>query len=316
MTTTTSRWCIATFVALAAIAACAPRCTTRASTSSPTLARTCFAPVARVSSRRWTMTTRRRRGARRARRVQRRVVRAIRSRALQSPRLRRLALRRGRRGNRPRRGGALRAQRSRSRGLRRPRRVHAFLLRRGPRGVHRMRPRPTYRDPPRRRPGVALGEGRALLRRRRRRASTTRRCASSGHVLPLVRIVRPRTRPSLSVRATTWKNPSGCLPGWFASCFASRRPPLAYLGSARRGSSLARWRTLMPLQCCVALVVALGMAESSAWYFDYVNFNATGYRPYAATVFAVLLGSARKALSVSRARRGDRVRRRSTTSAA
>ena len=76
---------------------------------------------------------------------------------------------------------------------------------------------------------------------------------------------------------------------------------LAYLalGAAWVVASAAKWRTLMPLQYCVALVVALGMAESSAWYFDYVNFNATGYRPYAATVFAVLLGSARKALSRS-----------------
>ena len=32
-------------------------------------------------------------------------------------------------------------------------------------------------------------------------------------------------------------------------------------------------------------------------YFDYVNFNATGYRPYVTTLYAVLLGCARKTIS-------------------
>lgn len=32
-------------------------------------------------------------------------------------------------------------------------------------------------------------------------------------------------------------------------------------------------------------------------YFDYINFNATGHRPYATTLYAVLLGCLRKALA-------------------
>ena len=32
-------------------------------------------------------------------------------------------------------------------------------------------------------------------------------------------------------------------------------------------------------------------------YFDYINFNATGYRPYVTTLYAVLLGCLRKALA-------------------
>ena len=168
-----------------------------------------------------------------------------------------------------------------------------------------MRPRPTHRDPPRRRPGVALGEGRALLRRRRRRARLRPDGAHRKTGMYYLWFVScdPELGPSLSVRgATTWKNPSGYLPGMvrFMLPFYGVLS-LAYLalGAAWVVASAAKWRTLMPLQYCVALVVALGMAESSAWYFDYVNFNATGYRPYAATVFAVLLGSARKALSRS-----------------
>ena len=36
---------------------------------------------------------------------------------------------------------------------------------------------------------------------------------------------------------------------------------------------------------------------SARRYFDYVNFNATGYRPYVTTLYAVLLGCARKTIS-------------------
>jgi hypothetical protein len=32
-------------------------------------------------------------------------------------------------------------------------------------------------------------------------------------------------------------------------------------------------------------------------YFDYVNFNNTGYRPYITTLYAVMLGCLRKAIS-------------------
>ena len=32
-------------------------------------------------------------------------------------------------------------------------------------------------------------------------------------------------------------------------------------------------------------------------YFDFVNFNTTGYRPYVTTLYAVLLGCLRKSIS-------------------
>mmetsp|Transcript_63656 Transcript_63656/g.201285 ORF Transcript_63656/g.201285 Transcript_63656/m.201285 type:complete len:304 (+) Transcript_63656:851-1762(+) len=57
------------------------------------------------------------------------------------------------------------------------------------------------------------------------------------------------------------------------------------------------WREILPLQNFITLVMALGMIEMSTWYFDYVNFNATGFRPYLNTMCAVLLGSVRKTLS-------------------
>ena len=42
------------------------------------------------------------------------------------------------------------------------------------------------------------------------------------------------------------------------------------------------------------LIPCVGAARR---YFDYVNFNATGYRPYVTTLYAVLLGCARKTIS-------------------
>ena len=40
-----------------------------------------------------------------------------------------------------------------------------------------------------------------------------------------------------------------------------------------------------------------GLPRLARRYFDYINFNATGYRPYVTTLYAVLLGCLRRALS-------------------
>eukprot|EP00475_Leptophrys_vorax_P027983 TRINITY_DN4013_c0_g2_i1.p2 TRINITY_DN4013_c0_g2~~TRINITY_DN4013_c0_g2_i1.p2 ORF type:complete len:337 (+),score=12.61 TRINITY_DN4013_c0_g2_i1:138-1013(+) len=57
------------------------------------------------------------------------------------------------------------------------------------------------------------------------------------------------------------------------------------------------WRDVLQLQNCITAVVALGMVEMSAWYFDFVNFNATGSRPIGITVWAVSVGAVRKTVS-------------------
>ena len=99
---------------------------------------------------------------------------------------------------------------------------------------------------------------------------------------------------------TVWKNPHGYLPGRMA-------PNLPFFGFACAGylvlgfawtvAYIAHWKELLELHNCITAVVALGMCETAVWYFDYANFNATGYRPYVATIFAVLLGSLRTTLS-------------------
>ena len=52
-------------------------------------------------------------------------------------------------------------------------------------------------------------------------------------------------------------------------------------------------------------VQATSHARATKWsqmhaccrYFDFVNFNTTGYRPYVTTLYAVLLGCLRKSIS-------------------
>ena len=47
----------------------------------------------------------------------------------------------------------------------------------------------------------------------------------------------------------------------------------------------------------MTFVVSLGMIETCVWYYDYSNFNTTGFRPYFVTIFAVVVSAARKAVS-------------------
>mmetsp|Transcript_1135 Transcript_1135/g.2014 ORF Transcript_1135/g.2014 Transcript_1135/m.2014 type:complete len:521 (-) Transcript_1135:1470-3032(-) len=99
---------------------------------------------------------------------------------------------------------------------------------------------------------------------------------------------------------TTWKNPGGYLPGMMASYLPFfGLMSIAYLGVGFMWfvQYFRKWRDVMPLQNCITAVVALGMIEMSTWYFDYVNFNSTGFRPYDTTLWAVIVGSMRKTIS-------------------
>jgi len=99
---------------------------------------------------------------------------------------------------------------------------------------------------------------------------------------------------------TIWKNPDGYLPGMKApnlKFFGFLAMAYLALGFSWAVAYVAHWKELLELQNCITAVVALGMCETAVWYFDYANFNATGFRPYLATIFAVLLGSMRTTLS-------------------
>ena len=99
---------------------------------------------------------------------------------------------------------------------------------------------------------------------------------------------------------TAWKNPNGYLPGMMAPnlpFFAAMSVSYVFLSLAWLSACALAWRHVIPLQHCISVVLLLGMAEMLTWYCDFDDFNATGFRPYATTVLAVLLGALRKSLS-------------------
>lgn len=99
---------------------------------------------------------------------------------------------------------------------------------------------------------------------------------------------------------TTWKNPTGYLPGMMAPLlpfYGAMSIAYLLLGFLWFLQYMRFWRDILQLQNCITLVVFLGMCEMATWYFDYVNFNMTGSRPYGITVWAVVLGALRKTVS-------------------
>ena len=99
---------------------------------------------------------------------------------------------------------------------------------------------------------------------------------------------------------TTWKNPTGYLPGMMApnlDLFMWMSIAYGVLAAGWLLAYAVHWRHIMMLQHCISAVIFLSLVEMSAWYFDFEKFNMTGLRPEGVTVFAVLAGAARKSVS-------------------
>ncbi|GJP75317.1 hypothetical protein CLOP_g5770 [Closterium sp. NIES-67] len=99
---------------------------------------------------------------------------------------------------------------------------------------------------------------------------------------------------------TVWKNPSGYLPGMmtpYLNFFGAMSIAYLLLGVLWLLQYVRFWRDVVSLQHCITAVLFLGMVEMAAWYFDFVNFNASGYRPMGITVWAVSVGAVRKTVS-------------------
>ncbi|CAM6101629.1 unnamed protein product [Calypogeia fissa] len=99
---------------------------------------------------------------------------------------------------------------------------------------------------------------------------------------------------------TIWKNPGGYLPGKMTPLFVFYGiMSLAYLslGLIWFVQYVRYWKEILQLQNCITAVIALGMCEMATWYFDYVNFNATGKRPIGITVWAVTFSAVKKTVS-------------------
>ncbi|KAL3538571.1 hypothetical protein ACH5RR_001937 [Cinchona calisaya] len=98
---------------------------------------------------------------------------------------------------------------------------------------------------------------------------------------------------------TLWKNPNGYLPGRMSplmkfNVFMS----IAYavLSAIWFFQYRRYWKDVLPLQHCIAVVIALGLLEMIFWYFDYAFFNNTGTRPVGITTLVVTIGGVRKTL--------------------
>ncbi|MCO5564262.1 hypothetical protein L7F22_017920 [Adiantum nelumboides] len=99
---------------------------------------------------------------------------------------------------------------------------------------------------------------------------------------------------------TVWRNPTGYLPGRLAPMMKFYGLlSLAYLvlGIIWLLQYFRFWRDILQLQNFISLVIALGMCEMTLWYFDYSNFNETGFRPAGITLWAVSVGAIRKTVS-------------------
>ncbi|KAL5209174.1 hypothetical protein ABZP36_004797 [Zizania latifolia] len=99
---------------------------------------------------------------------------------------------------------------------------------------------------------------------------------------------------------TVWKNPQGYLPGKMAPMMTFYGfMSLAYLvlGLVWFLQFVRCWKDILQLHYHITAVIALGMCEMAFWCFEYANFNSTGTRPMAITLWAVTFTAVKKTIS-------------------
>ncbi|KAI6670244.1 hypothetical protein NL676_005129 [Syzygium grande] len=105
----------------------------------------------------------------------------------------------------------------------------------------------------------------------------------------------------LSVSGTTvGKNPQGYLPGKITplmTFFGLMSLAYLVLGLIWFLQFVKRWKDVIQLHYQITAVIGLGMCEMAFWYFEYTNFNSTGYRPMGVTVWAVTFSADKKTVS-------------------
>lgn len=97
-----------------------------------------------------------------------------------------------------------------------------------------------------------------------------------------------------------WMNPYGYLPGelyHFIPLFGYLTIGYLALGFIWCCLCLYHRSDLLHLQHYVTAVIFLGLLEVATWYFDYRNFNITGYRPIGPVIAGVLLSSVKRTVS-------------------
>lgn len=99
---------------------------------------------------------------------------------------------------------------------------------------------------------------------------------------------------------TLWKNPDGYLPGRMAPLmkfYVVMSLAYAMLCLIWFFQYVRFSKDVLQLQHCITIVIALGLFETSLWYFEYAHFNNTGTRPVGITTWVVTIGAIRKTLS-------------------
>ncbi|RVW52128.1 Transmembrane protein 87A [Vitis vinifera] len=110
----------------------------------------------------------------------------------------------------------------------------------------------------------------------------------------------PKLKEVVLEGKTIWKNPTGYLPGRMAplmNFYGIMSLAFVILGIFWFSQNARFWREVLPLQNCVTLVITLGMFEMAFWYFDYAQFNKTGVRPTATTIWAVTFGTVKRTVA-------------------
>ncbi|KAL3717888.1 hypothetical protein ACJRO7_003083 [Eucalyptus globulus] len=106
---------------------------------------------------------------------------------------------------------------------------------------------------------------------------------------------------NLSVSGTTvWKNPEGYLPGKITPLmmfFGLMSWAYLVLGLVWFLQFVKHWKDVIQLHYQITAVIGLGMCEMAFWYFEYANFNSTGYRPMGVTLWAVTFSAVKKTVS-------------------
>lgn len=99
---------------------------------------------------------------------------------------------------------------------------------------------------------------------------------------------------------TMWKNPDGYLPGRMAPLmkfYVIMALTYVLLSLIWFSQYVRYWKDILQLQHCITAVIALGLFETTLWYFEYAHFNNTGTRPLGITTWVVTVGALRRTLS-------------------
>ncbi|CAI5937712.1 unnamed protein product [Closterium sp. NIES-64] len=114
-------------------------------------------------------------------------------------------------------------------------------------------------------------------------------------------VICDKSMAGVSVTGTTvWKNPDGYLPGMMAPYllfYEIMAVVYTILGIVWFAQYFRFWQDGLQIHTCITAVLVLSMAEMATWFYDFANFNSSGFRPIGTTIWAATLGAIRKAVS-------------------